>query len=296
MDRVVWNLLRAFLATAEAGSLSAAARRLGLTQPTLSRQVAAVEAALGVTLFERVGKSTVLTATGLDLLEHARAMGAAAGALCMAATGRSQAVEGVVTVSAGEIVASCVLPALLPRLRTLQPGITVEVIASDAVSDLRRREADIAIRHVQPHQGDLIARLIGHCEAHFYAARAWVAANGHPRTAHDAAHADFVGSDRGGRYLAYLRALDLPVAESSFSCYGEAGCTHWALVCQGMGIGAMMHTVAAATPGVVRVLDELPPIRFPLWLVTHRELRTSRRIRLVYDYLAEQLARPTGAA
>lgn len=290
MKKFDWNQLHAFLETADTGSLSAAARKLGLTQPTLSRQVAAIEASLGVTLFERVGKAMALTAAGLDLLEHARAMGAAAESLTLAATGRSQAVEGVVTVSASDIVATCLLPPLVRAMRQKAPGIAIEVIASNALSDLRRREADIAIRNLKPEQPDLIARFIREATAHFYAAEDWVHANGHPRSAADAASCAFVGSDRSGRYLAYLRQHGLPVAESNFSCYVDHTTTHWALVQQGLGIGAMMDEIACATPGMVRVLDDVPPVRFPIWLVTHRELRTSRRIRVVFDWLAEGLS------
>ncbi|MDO5626099.1 MAG: LysR family transcriptional regulator [Pseudomonadota bacterium] len=296
MTRLDWNQLRAFLETAETGSLSAAARKLGLTQPTLSRQVAAIEARLGVTLFERVGNTMAPTGAGLDLLEHARAMGAAADTLSLAATGRALAVEGVVTVSASDMVACRLLPPLVQQMRQQVPGIAIEVIASNALSDLKRREADIAIRHVPPQQPELIARLVRQATAHFYAAQAWVHAHGHPRRAADAAGCAFVGSDRSGRYLAHLRQHGLPVTEASFSCYADHNSAHWALVQQGMGIGAMMVEIARTTCGVVRVLDDVPPIEFPIWLVTHRELRTSRRIRLVFDWLAEGLAAPAHEA
>lgn len=289
MNNLDWNQLKAFLETAETGSLSAAARKLGLTQPTLSRQVAAIEQRMGVTLFERVGKSMVLTPTGMDLLEHARAMGAAADALSLAATGRSQAVGGVVSVSASDVVAAVLLPPLVKQLREREPGIAVEVIPSNALSDLLRREADIAVRHVKPEQPELIARFIREATAHFYASEAWVKTHGHPRSAEDAAHLPFVGSDRQGRYLAYLRAHGLNLSEANFSCYADHTVTHWALVQQGLGIGAMMEEIARDMPGLVRVLDDLPPIQFPVWLVTHRELRTSRRIRVVFEALAEGL-------
>ncbi len=290
MSNLDWNQLKAFLETAETGSLSAAARKLGLTQPTLSRQVAAIEQRMGVTLFERVGKAMALTPTGLDLLEHARAMGAAAEALGLAATGRSQAVGGVVSVSATDAVAAIMLPPLVRQLREQEPGIAIEVIPSNALSDLLRREADIAIRHVKPEQPELIARLIREATAHFYASEDWVKANGHPRSAEDATHLPFVGSDRSGRYLGYLRMHGLPLSEANFSCYADHTVAHWALVQQGMGIGAMMDEIALATPGVVRVLDDLLPVRFPIWLVTHRELRTSKRIRVVFEALAQGLA------
>ena len=134
IDPLDWNQLKAFLETAETGSLSAAARKLGLTQPTLSRQVAAIEARLGVTLFERVGKAMALTGTGLALLDHARAMGAAAADLQLAATGQSQAVDGVVCISATDMVAAHLLPPLLARLREEAPGIVIEIVTSDALS------------------------------------------------------------------------------------------------------------------------------------------------------------------
>lgn len=287
-----WNHLRAFLATAEAGSLSAAARRLGLTQPTLSRQVAAVEQRLGVTLFERVGQAMVLTSAGLALIDSARTMGAAAEELQLGATGQAQAVDGVVCVSASEAVATWLLPDALQRLRARQPGIAVDLVASDALSDLRRREADIAVRHVPPEQADLIGRRVREATAGFYAATAWVRTHGHPRRAEGLPPGAFVGVDRQGRYLDMLRAHGLPLGPSAFSCFSESSVTGWALAQAGLGIAAMMDEIAARTPGMVRVLDDVAPVRFPIWLVTHRELRTSRRIRTVFDHLADALAAP----
>lgn len=301
MDPLDWNQLKAFLETAETGSLSAAARKLGLTQPTLSRQVAAIEKQLGVTLFERVGKAMALTSTGLALLDHVRAMGAAAEELQVAASGQSQAVDGVVCISATDMVAAHLLPPVLAQLREQAPGIAIEVVTSDALSDLRRREADIAVRHVRPDQPDLIGRWIREASAGFYASTAWVQRHGHPRTADEAAQHAFVGFDRSGRYLEYLRQHGLPLGNDNFSCYAENTMTHWSLVRQGLGIGAMMDEIARGAPEVVRVLDEVPPVRFPIWLVTHRELRTARRIQVVFDRLAEALgahaepASPTGS-
>jgi DNA-binding transcriptional LysR family regulator len=289
MEKIDWNQLRAFLETAETGSLSAAARKLGLTQPTLSRQVASIEQSMGVTLFERVGKTMALTPTGLDLLEHARHMGAAAEALGLAATGRSQAVGGVVSVSASDLVAAVLLPPLVRKLREQEPGIAMEIVATNALSDLQRREADIAVRHVKPEQPDLIARLIREATAHFYASEDWVKLQGHPRSAEEAAHLPFQGSDRSGQFLGYLRQHGLPLTVPNFSCYADHSVAHWALVREGLGIGVMMDEIASGTPGIVRVLDDVPPVRFPIWLVTHRELRTSRRIRVVFEALAQGL-------
>lgn len=290
MDAIDWNQLKAFLETAETGSLSAAARKLGLTQPTLSRQVAAIEKHLRVTLFERVGKAMVPTEAGLALLAHARTMGAAAEELCLAATGQSQAADGVVRVSASGPVAAHLLPIAMLALRRTAPGIVIDVIASDAISDLLRREADIAIRHVRPEQPDLIGRFLGEARASFYASKDWVRRHGHPRTAEEAVQHSFVGGEHAGPYLAYLRRHGLPLRSANFSCYAEDTMTNLALTRQGLGIGPMMDTIANTMPDLVRVLDEVPPVRFPIWLVTHRELRTAKRIRVVFDLLAQTLA------
>lgn len=285
-----WNQLRCFLETAQTGSLSAAARRLGLSQPTLSRQVASLEQSLGVTLFERVGRAMQPTEAGLALLEHARAMGAAADELALAATGQSQAVEGTVSVSASDAFSVWLLPPIVAGLRADAPGIVVDVVASNALADLRRREADIAVRHVAPEQPGLIGRLIRHASAGFYASRSYVARHGHPRNAADAAAHAFVGTDRSGRFMEHLHAYGLPIRDSQFVALSENTVVSWRLVEEGVGICALMDEIAEQMQGLVRVFDDMPPVRFPIWLVTHRELRTSRRIRVVFDALARGLA------
>ncbi len=290
MDKVDWNQLRAFLETAETGSLSAAARKLGQSQPTLSRQVAALELALGVTLFERVGKTMALTSTGQELLGHARVMGAAAHELGLAATGRSEEVEGVVSVATSDAVAAYLMPKILLHIRQAAPGIQVEVVASDGFSDLLRREADIAIRHVRPEQPELIGRLVRQSSACFYASESWVREHGLPRTAEDAVQHDFIGMDRAGHYLHHMRTKGLQLSSANFRSYADNSVTYWEMVRQGLGIGAIMEEIARETPGMVRVLEEVSPFQLPIWLVTHRELRTARRIRIVFDLLAEVLA------
>lgn len=294
MDPQDWNLLKAFLATAESGSLSGAARALGLVQSTLSRQVAALEAGLGATLFERVGRSMALTEAGLALLPHARAMRAAADEFHLAASGQSQALEGVVSISAADTVAAYLLPALLPRLQQQAPGLVLEIVTSNAVSDLRRREADIAIRHMRPVEPDLIGRLVRQASASFYASTGWVQLHGHPRIAAELRGRVLIGADRSDGYLEQLRQVGIDAQADSFAAYSENLVTMWCLVQAGVGIAPMMDEIAASTPGVVKVLEELPPIHFPFWLVTHRELRTARRIRVVFDFLADTLAGPAG--
>ncbi len=285
-----WNQARAFLATAEEGSLSAAARALGQTQPTLGRQVAALEAALDVALFERVGRSLVLTKAGLELLEHVRAMGAAAAGVSLAASGRAQAVEGHVSITATDFMSTYHLPAVLRRLRDLAPGIAVEVIAVNELRNLQRREADIAIRHARPTQPDLIARRVGLTAAHFYAAADYLARRGRPQGTEDLADADFIGVEPLEPMAAYLRELGLPIERRNFKVTATSGTVLVELARHGLGITVLTREMAARAPELEQVLPEIAPIEVPIWLVTHRELNSSRRIRIVYDLLAESFA------
>lgn len=285
-----WNRARAFLATAEEGSLSAAARALGQTQPTLGRQVTALEEELGVALFERVGKGLELTPAGLELLKHARDMRDAAGRMSIAATGQSQAIEGQVSITASEVMSVHILPPALKRLRQAAPRLSIDVVASDDLQDLQRREADIAIRHVRPEQPELIARLVREATAGPYAATEYLDRRGRPGTLEDLATHEFVGFGDNARMVEFLRPLGFPVTEDHFRVGSSSGIAAWAMVQKGLGVAVMSDHVARDTPGVEHVLPGvIAPIRFPIWLTTHRELHTSRRIRLVFDLLAEFL-------
>ena len=290
-----WNQARAFLATVEAGSLSAAARALRVTQPTLSRQVAALEADLGVTLFERAGRSLSLSASGIQLLEHFRGMGEAAAQISLAASGQAQAIEGLVTITASDAVSAYWLPAVLKRLRAMEPGIEVEVLASNDVRDLRQREADIAIRHVRPDQPELIARLVRETSAHLYASTAYLDEHGRPDCAADLSDSAFIGFAPVERLLQGLTAMGLPLTRRNFPIVTDNSAVVLETVKQGLGIAIMPKEFAAIVPGIECVL---PEFRFPLpfWLVTHRELLTSRRIRVVFDLLAEALSSSSGPA
>jgi DNA-binding transcriptional LysR family regulator len=284
-----WNRARAFLVTAEEGSLSAAARALGLAQPTLGRQVRALEDELGVALFERGARGLELTPAGLELVEHARAMGEAAGRVSLAATGRSQSVEGRVTVTASEALSAFVLPPILTRLRAEAPGLVVELVAADDIRDLRRREADIALRSVRPADPELTARRLGGRAARLYAAESYLARAGPFDTPEALSRADFIGFPRNEPYLEALNGLGLSLTARNFPMICDSHLAQWALVKAGAGIGAMILEAGEAEPGIRPAAPWLPDFRYELWLVAHRELRTSRRVRLVFDRLAEAL-------
>lgn len=285
-----WNRARAFLVTAEEGSYSAAARALRVAQPTVGRQVAALEAELGVALFEQVGNRLELTPTGLELLDHVRSMGEAASRVSLAATGQSQSIDGAVCITAGEAIAAFLLPPIVRRLREAHPGIEVEIVASNSPSDLRRREADIAIRNFRPTQADFVARKVRDDGARLYGTPEYLASIGSPRTPEELSRAAFIGFDRTDALQRGLEALGLTLTPRSFPIVTESHLVQWELARHGAGLCIMMEVIGDADPRVVRALPELPPVPVPLWLVAHRELRTSRRIRVVYDLLLEALA------
>jgi DNA-binding transcriptional LysR family regulator len=288
-----WNQARAFLATAEEGTLSAAARGLGLTQPTLSRQVAGLEAELGVALFERIGRSLQLTPAGTELLEHFRAMGEAAGRASLVASGKSQAVEGLVTITASDAFSVYFLPQVMVRLRQLAPGITVDIVASNTMRDLQRREADIAVRHVRPDQPELIAKLIHKTTTGLFASPAYLDRMGRPKTPADLAGADFIGFAPVERLVATLNQFGLAVTASQFKLVTDNGVLTGALVREGLGIGVFPLEFAGFIAGLERVLPDWPGISVPFWLTCHRDLLTSRRIRLVFDLMAEAMGQLT---
>ncbi len=285
-----WNRARAFLVTAEEGSLSAAARALGMTQPTLGRQVSALETELGVALFERGGRGLELTPSGLDLLEHVRAMGDAASRFSLSATGQSTAIEGSICISTTEVMAAFILPPILCRFRQLEPGIEIELIASNSSSDLKRREADIAVRAFRPTQPDLIARRVRDTNFHLYASRNYLDQIGNPTTPEEFGKADFIGIDRSNILIGALDQFGFTLSAKNFPVISENHLVLWELVKHGLGIAFMAAEVGDAEPLVKRVLPDLPPIPGEVWLVAHRELKTSRRIRMVFDFLVAELA------
>lgn len=286
-----WNHVRAFLATAEEGSLSAAARSLGLTQPTLSRQVAALEQDLGVLLFERIGRALELTPAGLELLEHTHKMGAAADRIALTASGQSQSIEGEVRITASDIYSAYLLPPVLRQLQDLAPKLRIVVVAANDIRDLQRREADIAIRHIRPDQPELIARLVYEASAHFYAAPSYLDSHGRPETLTDLSTHDFVSFGCPDQMMEFLTPMGIHLTSDNFRIGSQSGVVAWEYVSQGFGIAPMSDQIAAQNPKVERVLPNMEPIVFPLWLTTHRELHTSRRIRLVYDTLADFLSK-----
>lgn len=284
-----WTLAKAFLATVNEGSLSAAARSLGTSQPTLSRQVAAFAEALGVTLFERVGRGLVLTEAGAEIAGHLQPMAEAANEAARAATGQAQSIDGHIRITATELYATLILPPVIARLRATEPGVTIEVVATDKLTDLRRREADIAIRNARPEDPELFAKKVAEDHGSFYATPEYLSRIGNPTSLPDLAEADFIAIDDVDRSVAYYSALGMPLTPRNFPVSTASIPAQWAYVVAGVGIGVAPVHVGDKEPKVQRLFDGAPVLPIPVWVVAHREVRTSRRVRLVFDVLAEML-------
>lgn len=282
-----WNQARAFLVTAEEGSLSAAARALGLTQPTLSRQVAGLEEALGVTLFERTSRALLLTQSGVQLLADFRTMGEAANNISIAATGQSEAVTGHVIISATNLMAMRFLPPVLKELSQTAPDLQIEIITSNELSDLRRREADIAIRHSRPKDETLFAKRLRDTEAHLFASKEYLDAFGRPKTIADLEKLKFVGFDQPELRLGLMASRGVNLTTANFNFSTSSTTLALELVRQGFGIGIFPMQIGADYPELENPFPAFEPISIETWLVAHRELKTNLRIRLVFDLLAE---------
>ena len=285
-----WSLARSFLAVLDQGSLLGAARLLRSSQPTLGRHIAELESQLGVVLFERTGRGLLPTATALQLVDAARGMEAGALQLARTLAGVQTQSTGTVRITASVPVAVQLMPPLLARMRQALPDIQVELVSSNQVSNLLRREADIALRMVRPDQSSLIARKIGEVGLGAYAHRSYLARRGALRKARDLLQHELIGSDTDPTILQGFQALGYPVTRAAFALRSDDFMVQWQAVRAGLGVGFCADYMARTDADVVRVLPGLLKIvPLPMWLAVHREIRSSRRIRAVFDFLAQAL-------
>lgn len=286
MDNPDWTLTRSFLAVAETGSLSAAARALRLSQPTLGRHIADLEAQLDLTLFTRQPRGLALTESATALLPHARAMREAAAKLSLAAVGRGETLAGAVRITASRIVAYHILPPMLAQLRIAEPGIEIDLVPTDSTENLLFREADIALRMYRPTQLDVITTHLCDMPIGLYAAHSYLTRHPAPQSPEDLLTLDFIGFDRSDLMLRMMLALGIQRRREDFPVRCDDQIVYWNLVRAGCGIGGMQCHIADADPLVTRVARfiELPPL--PVWLTAAQALRQTPRIRRVFDHLA----------
>jgi len=286
-----WGLLRVFLAVARCGSLSRAALELNSSQPTLSRQMTLLEAQTGSALFERTRRGLRLTEAGEALRTPAERMQERAREWSLIAAGRALSLEGTVRLTASEMVSAYLLPDVLCALRRNHPQIQIELAASNTLENLLEREADIALRMVRPTQGAIVARRLADVPLGLYARRDYVDERGTPRRQTLGRH-DWVGYDRSDQMLRGFRAAGYDVSREFFAFRCDNQIVAWHAVLAGLGIGVGPTQVAERSPELVRVLFDVKLPSLPLWLTAHRELRSTPRLKLVFDALAAAFAKP----
>lgn len=284
-----WSLVRAFLSVAEHGSLSAAARALGSSQPTLSRQVRALQQALGVEVFRRHDRGLSLTEAGEGLLPAARAMRQAAHDIELVAAGRGEALEGSVRVTSSVVVSTHHLPSMIAELRRAEPLIAVELFASDETSNLHFREADIAVRMYRPKQLDLVTLFLGELHLGVFAAKSYAKRRGLPRTPAELLSYDVVGFDSHTQLIEGFAAGGFPVTRDFFKVRCDAPGAYWQLVVAGAGIGFGQRVIGRADRRLVEVPLALALPTLPVYLSAHESVRQAPRVRKVWDHLAAGL-------
>lgn len=284
-----WSLVQSFLAVAETGSLSAAARQLKHSQPTLGRHVQAFETQLGADLFHRHARGFELTETGHRILPAARQMREAMQAMALTAAGQAQDLAGSVRVTASVFASHHLLPPILAKIRAKEPKIQLDLIPSDSTQNLLFREADIAVRMYRPTQQDIIARHIGDLQLGAFAARSYLDRAGRPAGPEEFMAHDLVGYDGNDLIVATMREMGWPAKREDFATRCDNQATYWELVRAGCGIGFSQSKVGRADP-LVEEIDiglDIPPL--PVWLAAHPSMRQAPRIRRVWDLLAEGL-------
>jgi DNA-binding transcriptional LysR family regulator len=283
-----WDLYRTFLEVARDGSLSGAARRLGLTQPTAGRHIDALERSLGTKLFTRSHRGLTPTQIALEMVPHAERMTSAQDALQRAASGEARQDRGTVRLTTSEVVGCEVIPGIMSPFCARHPEIVVELAVSNRAQDLLRRDADIAIRMMRPKQEALIARRIGSVRIGLFAHRNYVRARGLPSSIDDAAGHRLIGFDRDEVSYSSLKGSPRPRREQ-FQYRSDNDMAQIAALRAGIGIGGCMLAIAARDPDLVPVLPRDVLFRLEVWLVMHESSKAVHRIRLLFDHLAEGL-------
>ena len=285
-----WNLYRSFLGVLDGGSLSAAARNLGLSQPTVSRHIETLEEALGgAPLFTRSGSGLKPTSAAQSVSPLARSMASTAEALLRTARGDAELERGVVRITASQIVGAEVLPAILRDFHEVHPAIAIELALNNVLEDLLHRDADIAVRMSPPTQEALLSRKVGVARLAFYAHRDYLARHGTPRGINDLLSHAVVGFDRSRPVMEAVKQLNFPISADLFALRTDSDVAQLAAVRAGFGIGVVQTRIAAREPDLIPIVHDQFGFDLPTWVVMHEGLRADRRMRLMFDHLVETL-------
>lgn len=291
-DSPGWELFRTFLGVLQAGSLSAAARELGLTQPTVGRHVAALEKALSLTLFTRSQTGLLPTEAARALQPYAQSMAATVAALQREASSQADShehVRGTVRITASEVIGVEVLPPILARLRQQQPGLVVELVISNRLQDLLHREADIAVRMTPPRHEALIAQRLGDIELGMHAHRDYLARRGTPRTEAELMGHDLIGFDSETPFIRSLGQKIGAMRREFFALRTDNDLAQLAAIRAGHGIGFCQVGLAKRHGALVRVMPKRFAFKLDTWLAMHEDLRASPRCQVTFQALAEGL-------
>ncbi|MES2206205.1 MAG: LysR family transcriptional regulator [Pseudomonadota bacterium] len=288
-SNIGWELYRTFLHVLKEGSLSAAARNLGTTQPTVGRHIAALEEALGAVLFTRSQAGLTPTEVALIIRKHAETIENTVASLERTVSSNGSKISGVVRITASEVVGIEVLPSIITRLRNNYPDLRIELVASNRLQDLLHREADIAIRMVSPKQEQLIARRIGNIELGLYARQEYLTQHGIPQTLHDLANYSIIGYDQTNAFLRNASKTLPDISRTNFSLATDSDLAQLAFIRSGAGIGVCQVLLAKRDHNLSRVLAHAFSMQLDTWITMHEDLRHIPCCKIVFDALAEGL-------
>src|SRR5512135_854171 len=285
-----WQTFRSFLAVMSEGSLSAAARKLALTQPTIGRHIDQLETGLHLSLFTRSQSGLIPTQAARELLPHAQAMASAAEALVRASSGAAAEERGTVRLTASVVIGGEVLPPILTAFHEKHPGVAIELVLSDITQNLLRRDADIAVRMARPKQEALVTRKIGRVALGLFAHRRYLERHGTPHSIADLSQHALMGFDKETGVVRALRLVGLKLDREMFSLRSDADLALLSALRAGYGLGVCQIGIARRDPNLVQVMHGAFKFELDMWLVMHKDLRNTRRVRLLFDHLSEELS------
>lgn len=290
-----WFLWRSFLAVMEEGSLSAAARKLGASQPTIGRHIEELETSLNVVLFDRTGRGLNPTQLAHQMVNNVRNAKSSLAEAQLMASGSTQLLDGTVRITASQILSHHILPGILKKARQTYPTIQLEIVPSDSAENLLLREADIAIRMFRPSQLDVVAKKIGMVPLCACAHQSYLDRHGTPTTPDELFGHELLGLDRQEDIIKVARMIGFDLKREDFAIRTDSQTAIWQMAMQGLGISFAQSSLIDSTLGMVRLVPQLKIPSMEMWLAAHKDVHRAKRIRVIYDLLAEALIPYTAA-
>lgn len=288
MSLLEWESQRVFLAVLRSGSLSGAARLLGIAQATARRRLDQLERALGLSLFTRTPGGLTPTAAARDLIQHVEAMDLAARAFSRMASAEATPDRGTVRIACGDLLGVEVLPGLLRDFHHRHPGLRLELSVVDALEDIARLQSDIAVRLVRPSEADIRVRRVGSLRVGVHASSHCLQRYGLPASLEALRRAPLIGPDRRVADLARMVEVGFCAADQPFAIACDNHLAQLAALREGLGFG-LSPTCIARRHGLTRVLAEAVGFEVEVWIAMHNDLRRVQRIDRAFDVLGEAL-------